>query len=387
MIRILISLFALSPAHAASFCQPLSRLHDNINFCDDNPNYVPPAQDCRDRYHAKVAAEKPRIEKLLHGEISTGKDAAQNLKFHTTKNVYQTTDDELTALIDLGHQTIGEVEAYADDFVPPIPPWAEGYFKPNWRDPRDEARSEDNYCYGEPMKEMDKVLLDLHQTVNELTATRAKTRQLHGVTGERDTKLAQLKNGEDTLAAKRKGVSGGDSDNEASTVTGKIKGDELASPTAVGDLAKPAAGTVGVTASGEASPDALSTVTSPEDSYAANVQGVRGAALAGREISLPSLEAAHKDKRAKSASPVAEAAEGMLEQMAKTASASSAADFAASGESQRALMEAAAGKTGDVATAFRQVASLQNQKNGEDGRNLFQRAHSAYERSLKRKRI
>ncbi len=232
---VLVVLPALSLA--GQICEPLSQLHDEINFCSANPGYIPPAKACRDGYRSLVERKNAEIRKILAGQLANAKDEAQNLKFGTTQTTYATTEAILTTLINQGNQVLAELGAYGDDFVPPIPSWAAGYFIPNRKDPSDPARQPENYCYAEPMTDLDAILADVQSIVNDLVATRTKTIQLHQNTSIRDAGLVELSEVAGNPSPTVPGVSG-KSMQGASTVTGRIASDSLPDPKEPAKLAK-----------------------------------------------------------------------------------------------------------------------------------------------------
>jgi hypothetical protein len=390
-------------AWAADACEPLAELHSRVNDCADNPQYVPPATDCRDRFRTTMNEKYPVIQRELLAEANAGSDAAQNLKFGTTKNVYSNTDAELTALIDLGTRTLHEIEAYADDFVPPIPSWAPGHWDPDRRNPADPARDLNYYCWSEPMGNMDPLIADMQKMVAELTATRAKTRQLHGDTADRDGKLAVLAS-DSGPGANQLGFSGKKFENTPSTVTGQIKNEQLAGAESTSKLAPPpntpaVDSPSDITARANAVPSEKGEHAHWVETYRSALRGGRDGKL-GREISLPSLETAKHDGLGETKSPIAGATELVLEQLEKpgTSAGGGPGSSAPPTSVERALAsvepiaEAAeispVSPLQEVRLAPGVAPSVQsNLERAADVRDLFQRAHSAYERSQRRQKI
>lgn len=224
-----------SVAGAAPLCAPLASLHSSIKFCEENPRYLPPAAACRDEYRALVARKSAEVRWLLAGQVAKSTDHAQSLKLANTQDVYTSAENLLTALIAQGRQVKAEIEGYADDFVPPIPSWGVGHWKPDRRNPNDPARSLDYYCWAEPMGDMDQIIADVERMLKELEATKAKTVQLHGVTDTRHANLEDLRGRQrDTV-----GFGSGRSPREASTVTGKIRNDSLETVPGFGGIKAP----------------------------------------------------------------------------------------------------------------------------------------------------
>lgn len=176
MVSLLLTISLSVIAKAEIACTPLPLLHASINFCVDNPKYLQPAIACRDNYKNLVESRKPVIQKILTGQLKNAdaKGHAQNKDLSTSQNIYTSARNMLTDLINRGNQVYAELGAYGDDFVPPIPSWAPGYFKPNRKDKNDPARNLNFYCYAEPMASLDVVLDDVEKIVKSLEKARAE---------------------------------------------------------------------------------------------------------------------------------------------------------------------------------------------------------------------
>ena len=194
MIPIFFLLITSTNSLAALECTPLILLHESIKFCENNPSYLPPAKACRDRYKNLVESRKPVIQKILTGHLqsSDAKGHAQNKDLGTSQNIYTSARNMLTDLINRGNQVYAELGAYGDDFVPPIPSWAPGYFKPNRKDKNDPARSLNFYCYAEPMANLDLVLEDVEKIVKSLEKTRAEVIALNNSANIKETNVGKI---------------------------------------------------------------------------------------------------------------------------------------------------------------------------------------------------
>lgn len=233
LLLVLMFFSEASHAAAANVCAPLGELHETVNFCEDNVGYLPPSSACVENYRALVKSKNAEIQKILAGNMA-GRTGAQHVQFETTEAAYSYTEALLTSLLQQGKKTHAELEAYADDFVPPIPSDAAGHWKPSRKDPHDPARDPEFYCWNVPMKEMDALIEEVESMMSQLEATRAKTAGLRLSTSVRDNALNVL----NAKAGKGAANISGESPRDHSTITGKIGNKDLENPLATAKVVK-----------------------------------------------------------------------------------------------------------------------------------------------------
>ncbi|HEY8278811.1 MAG TPA: hypothetical protein VIH99_04265 [Bdellovibrionota bacterium] len=259
-------------ASAGEVCAPLSQLHSGINFCFDNPQYLPPANACKTAFSNLVKSKYPQVKKALSSLANDAK-SAQHLELSAQEAVFRSTEATLSALIAKGNQVLGELNAYADDFVPPVPSWAAGHWKPNRRNPGEKARSLSYYCWAEPMKTMDQIIAETQKMVDELVATKVQTEALHFSTTGRNVNLENISDGP---VAKNIRGPGGQNEHQESTITGEINRKGLAGAGKSGKVTAP--GFKGSASSGKGGAGA-SEITS---SNAEAAKGGSGSPAAGK---------------------------------------------------------------------------------------------------------
>jgi hypothetical protein len=240
-MRLLAILLLLGPQAGSAaelstvFCEPLARLNEQVNYCDENHAYVPAAQKCFQDYKAAVDAENAKIQAVLDKEATRAKGAEQETSFQTSQAVLASAMSTLASLLLRGTQVHNEIDDYSQDLVLPIyDAYPEDYdLDPHSAEAQQILREKE--CYGEPAEDLDAVMADLRKILTDLAKTKEKVAALHKGSVSRDDQLGSLA---PTKQGKNKGlgqgsvrVPAGKSKNGASSITGieesKKKSNEL----------------------------------------------------------------------------------------------------------------------------------------------------------------
>lgn len=185
--RILLALLfpGAPPALAANLCAPLTELHEQINFCQENYHYADTAEPCLARLHALVNQKSAEAQRALQA-IAASAGASQKNDLGHSGQSYADAQATLTFLLNNARQLRSELQAYADDFVPPVQDSSQVF---DLGDPATQAEFRSAPCYGFDMKRMDVALTDLDKVVRDLENTVAKTTKLRTGTDRRDANL------------------------------------------------------------------------------------------------------------------------------------------------------------------------------------------------------
>jgi hypothetical protein len=181
-------------AHAAApdLCESLAQIEPKVNYCDENPAFVQPAQACRDKFKKIVKMQNEEIAKNFAMILKTTSTNSQSGDYQTTQSLLAGTENSLDALIDEGNEIFAEVGAYEEDFVLPI---YEGYEEDFNLDPHSKMGQEvfrSKECYSEPMDDLEAVRTDVLKMVMDLKKTRQETAALKGATKGKQSNLANL---------------------------------------------------------------------------------------------------------------------------------------------------------------------------------------------------
>jgi hypothetical protein len=217
-------LLIFSPlALASDICTPISQIEPQVNYCDQNPAFVGPAQACRDRYKVLVKKKKEEVTANLAKIVKSSNTDAQSGDFKTNQSLLTSTEATLSNLIDQGFEIFDEITDYQDDLVLPIYSAYPEDFKIDPHSAQGKAVFGSKECYSEPIEDLNNAKLEIKNLVVELQKTRAKAQELHALSRGKETNLS----GTAGAAASGKGDGGpvraaksGKSSNPPSTITG-----------------------------------------------------------------------------------------------------------------------------------------------------------------------
>jgi hypothetical protein len=195
----------VSHAGAENACEPLERLSNRVNYCDENIAYVAPARACLEGFLKVVKAENQKIQKTLNAVVKGAKSGAQDEDFATTMATLGSADATLTELIAYGKQTHTDIEEYGYDLVLPI---YEAYPEDFNVDPWSQAGQmlfREKECYGEPAQYLDNAKAEIRPVVADLEKTQKTVKALFLASSGKKTNL----NSVDPYATVKKPVGAG----------------------------------------------------------------------------------------------------------------------------------------------------------------------------------
>jgi hypothetical protein len=219
----------LLPAYASaeSLCEPLDKLSDQVNYCDENSAYVPMAKQCFQSFKTLVDAENKKIQAVLNQDVKNAKGAEQEADFATTMEVLASADATLSGLLVHGKRVYNEIDDYAEDMVLPIYDAYPEDYKLDPHTPEAQQIFREKECYGEPMEDLDGIKTELRTMISDLEKTKAKAALLNSKSNAKRGKLnSQSAVGAGSLKAAGKSgpsvpnISNGDSKKHESTITG-----------------------------------------------------------------------------------------------------------------------------------------------------------------------
>jgi hypothetical protein len=225
MIQALLVLFLSPNAFADDFiCTPVAQIEPQVNYCDENPAFVAPAQACRDQYKALVKKTNEEIAANFAKLMRTANAKAQSGDFKTNQDLLASTEATLDSLIDRGFEIFDEMSDYQDDFVLPIYDAYREDFKVDPHTPAGRELFRGKECYAEPMEDIDSVKTELQSMILELEKTEEKAKQLHALSKSKESNLGSMTGKGAGGAAGNGGpgkpVPSGTSTNPPSTITG-----------------------------------------------------------------------------------------------------------------------------------------------------------------------
>jgi hypothetical protein len=170
MIFTLLSLFAISSsASASSYCVPATRVNQNVEFCEDNWNFIDQGEDCLEKLENEIEKRVPK----MRSQFSKDATQQQDVKFQSSATDYSVTSKTLAALIANTDAAIEDVKEYVDFLGLP-----EDYDEPEVNGGDQLRYSMSVECYGDSRASLESLIADLAEVKKELQAAKKATDEL-----------------------------------------------------------------------------------------------------------------------------------------------------------------------------------------------------------------
>jgi hypothetical protein len=227
LLLVVLFVAAAPLSRAEDLCESRDSIHNRVNYCDENWEFVAPANACVKEFNKLLSEEQPRLNKMLNAKIKGANEGAQNLNFETDVKVLADALDEVGYLIDFGKQVHTELEDYGASLVPPL--FGDESPTPDQSDPAVRASFAQNECFGEADEELTNMKKALVPQIEQLEKTKQALVAMSGTTTQRDAHLnaigAPVKVSAvspKTAPRNVKTIPAGKSKTSESTITGKI---------------------------------------------------------------------------------------------------------------------------------------------------------------------